>query len=73
MLRKMSTNRYRVFQKKVISELLDFALLMGACTKYADNERCVSGRITEGIQASTHNANKVQKVPFLGHCVKSLF
>ena len=32
-----------------------------------------SGRITEGIQVSTHNANKVQKVPFLGHCVKSLF
>ena len=46
---------------------------MGACTKYADNERCVSGRITEGIQASTHNVNKVQKVPFFGTPCKVSF
>ena len=51
---------YRVSRKKVIAELLDLALVMGACL----NHLCRTahyGRITKGIQAGKNNQCQVKQ------------
>ena len=62
---------YRVSAKKILSELLDLALIMRACL----NSLCRIahyGKITRGIQAGTHNqcqVHQLRKYLFLGHPV----
>ena len=54
-------------QKKVLSELLDLALINGACTQYAHNTVSVAGL---QVQAGTHNHchdRLIQIDLFLGH------